>query len=282
MAFLTEESATEIKLGANGAALLVLAKYRELTGSDEHNERMALLAEGIAFMQDGETGAFTHVLDSETLAVKNAFRVIYYDGEAVFGLMRLYGQDKNPRWLELARKAFERFLVSDEHLKAHDHWLSYAANEMYSHLPDERYLLFGLRNCMEYLDFILNRETTYPTLLELMMAAQKLILRAEKPGFSPLLEGVDLETFRKAMHYRAHYLLNGFFWPETAMFFKKPDRIENSFFIRHHAFRTRIDDTQHYLSGLAAYGAMLERDGSPWAAPEDARALGTRFSRVKS
>jgi hypothetical protein len=281
MAFLVEDSAGEIKLGANGAALLAYAKYQELTGDLRYSALMDLLAEGIAWLQNPDSGAFPHVLDSETLAVKEQFRIIYYDGEAVLGLLRRYGQERNPRWLRLAQHAFEYFLGSEKHRTAHDHWLSYAANEICSHVPDERYFRFGIDNCAQILDFILYRETTYPTLLELSMAAQKLFLRAEKLGFSHLLNGIDMNTFMQALHYRAHYLLNGFFWPEMSMFFQSPVTVEGSFFIRHHAFRTRIDDAQHYLSGLAAYGMMLENGDPAWAAPEDARSLGTRFNRMR-
>lgn len=247
----------EIKLGGNGVALVVVSRWVKLTGNREYLPFMEELAAGIEFMRSPETGAFVHVLNSSDLSVKAAQRVVYYDGEALFGLMQLYSVTKGERWLDLARSVFEVF-IRNEHWDNHDHWLSYAANEISEHLPEDRYFLFGLRNVGGYLNFILKRETTYPTLLELCMAAEKMIRRLEAmPEKRHLLEEIDLPKFRLASKRRAEYLLNGYFWEEMAMFFQRPERIVDSFFIRHHRFRVRIDDVAHYLCGLAAYAGLF-------------------------
>ncbi len=265
-AFLVDEGG-EIKLGGSAVAVLALAKHKALTGSGAHDALMARLGAGMLRMQRDD-GSFVHVLHHPALAVKQPFRIIYYDGEAAFALMRLHEASGEARWLAAVERAFAHFLRAG-HAAAHDHWLGYAADALTRVRPAADYVRFGIDNVRDHLDFVAERITTFPTLLELMCAAERMVARIGRDAaLRPLLTGLNLPKFYAAMHARAAYLLNGHFWPELAMHFANPARIRGSFFIRHHGFRVRIDDVEHYLSGLIAYRRhLLERDGGEAGGP---------------
>lgn len=251
------EDRKQFKIGANGIMILALARWSELQHTKKYIPLMQSFARGIFSMQKPD-GSFIHVLNSEDYTVKDEFRTPYYDGEAVFGLLHLYDMTKDPELLEHAEKAFEWFIAND-HWKNYDHWLSYATNELTKYKPEEKYFEFGLNNCLPYLFFIRDRDTYWPTLLELIMAAYKMLRRMESmPEMAKLLKRVDWAAFHEALNVRAERLLNGYFFPEMAMYFQNPERIVGGFCIRHHAFRVRIDDVQHYLSGFIAYSKYLE------------------------
>lgn len=281
IAYVIEQNG-EIKLGANAVAILAIVKYTQVFKDNKYLSLAEKLATGIVAMQK-DNGQFVHVLNAKDLSVKQENRIIYYDGEAAFALMRLYGVTQDERWLNCVIKAFDYFIEA-RHDSAHDHWLSYCSNELVKYLPERKYFEFAVNNIKGYTNFIKNRITTFPTLLELSMAFHKMLLTLDDyPQFYDVLEEFDIQDFYQALHARANYLMNGYFFPEVAMYFKAPNTIKHGFFIRHHAFRVRIDDVEHYLSGLVAYCEFIKHSVYPKVATTSYRApivLGNHYGHV--
>lgn len=249
----------EIKLGSNATAILAIAKYIEVTGDKEHLTVAQDLARGILDMRLPDN-SFIHVLQYPGFSIKELNRIIYYEGEAIFALLRLYAIDKQEEWLEASKISFDYFIAND-YWKHHDHWLSYAANELTLYDPADKYFLFGMKNCQGRLHFIYHRETTFPTFLELTMAAYKMIQRMKELNKTDLLEHIDESYLIETIDRRAEFQRVGFFYPEQAMYMKQPNLILHGFFIRHHSFRVRIDDVEHYLSGYCQYYHDRIKDG---------------------
>lgn len=246
-----QEGEEEVKLGANATALFMLCKYQEVTGDDSYLVYAEDLANGIRAMVD-QHGETTHVLHYPSLEVKEKFRIVYYDGEAALGLLRLYQINQNPVLLDTVKLMFEHF-ISKNYDRYHDHWLSYCTNELTKICPEQKYFEFGLNNYLKHMDFIRNRKTAYATFLEMMMSAYKMVVRLKQQGYSQLFEQAKFEELKELIELRTEFQRNGFFYPEVAMYLAKPEQVLNAFYVRHDRLRTRIDDQEHNLSGYVAY-----------------------------
>lgn len=247
----------DLKLGAQAVVVLALAKYETLTGYDFYHEAMLNLLEGMHSFID-EEGRTRHVL-REDLSTKEKFRIIYYNGEALFAIMRAYPLTGDERWLKLGERLMDRY-VADNYERYHDHWLSYSVNELTQYLPKREYYEFGVKNALENLRFMEGRDTAYPTFLELLSAANKMFCRIEESAYAgELFSEEEYRRLREVTEKRAlHELRTGVMWPEYAIYFARPETIAHGFYARHDRTRMRIDDAEHFLSGLINYTWLLQ------------------------
>ena len=223
-----------------------------------YTEIACALGNGILSLLNPETGEFSHVLNMD-FSLKERYRTVYYDGEAAYALCRLYRLTKEEKWLFYAEKAVNHFLEAD-YTRYRDHWVAYAMNEITRYIHRDDYDTFALRNARVNLDFLYKRETTYHTFLELLMVTFETYERilTENPGL-PYLKEFDLPYFLRTIRVRADRMLNGFFFPEYAMYMRCPDKILGSFMVRHDGFRVRIDDVQHNIGGFYLYYKKYSR-----------------------
>ncbi|NMC28163.1 MAG: glycosyl hydrolase family 88 [Syntrophomonadaceae bacterium] len=252
-AYVIERKDNEVKLGANAVAIITLIDYMEEFHNDKYKGLVVKLGNGILKMQDAKTGKYYHVLNYPDFSRKEELRTVYYDGEATFALAKLYGYGRDEKYLMAARKAADYFIANDYTVYA-DHWIAYSMNEITKHAPEERYFEFALKNAQNNLDKIYNQETSYHTYLELLMATFELYDRVKRDNIQvKYLASFDETRFIATIYHRARHQLNGYLYPEYAMYLKNPARIVNTFCVRHDGYRIRIDDVQHFIGGYYAY-----------------------------
>ncbi|GAP71550.1 hypothetical protein SAMD00024442_14_11 [Candidatus Symbiothrix dinenymphae] len=260
-AFIEDAPAKELKLGANAVAIIALTDYMNVLKSDKYRDLIEKLGNGILSLLDTKTGKYYHVLNykkegTADFSRKEEFRIVYYDGEATFALMRLYENLHDAQWLTAAKSAVENFIANDytQHV---DHWVAYSMNEITKYVSDERYFEFALRNADVNLETIYKRETSFHTYLELLMGAFEVYDRIIEQGIAvKYLDTFDAKRLLETIFHRADFMLNGYFYPEYAIYMKNPNRIMNTFFVRHHDYRVRIDDVEHFVSGYYNYARL--------------------------
>ena len=251
-AFVLQTSRTEIQLGGNALAVLAACAYDETFGEDRYGDTAEALGRGILRMWDPETG-FVHSLSYPSLAVKEKFLIIYYDGEASFALSKLCAATGDAFWREAACEVMDYFIAND-YAQFGDHWISYAVNELTKLEPRPEYYDFGLENLSLHMEDISRYRYTNHTSGEFLAAGLELWRRAcaeETPP--PGLSRFRGDRLEEILRERMEFMLTGFMWPETAMFFPDPVAVAGSFFVREDAFRIRIDDVQHYLGAYCLY-----------------------------
>lgn len=259
----------EISLGSCAECLLGLLRYSEATGSQRWLTLLEQMGAGIVWLQESTTGRFNHVVHASNLALKAASQIVPRDGEAVYALLRLYAFSGDSRWLHSAENAFEHFCETDR-WTTHEAWLSACVNELTRWRPKEKYFQFGLQNTFDLLDIVLECKTTAPALLELMLAGQKLLERLDRePALRHLMQDLDRAKVDRALAHRAHCQLNSFFWPEIAMYFEQPARVEGAFFSRQRGFQVDIGDIGQGLSGLLGYRRWLVGAGAVKSATQE-------------
>lgn len=251
-AFVRESGINAVNIGGGGLAAIAVSSYKEVFDTDRHDKLLSALGGGILAMSDPETGKFWHRW-SDTFIPADEFISIYYEGEAAFALCKLYGVDQKAEYLDMAKRAADRF-IEEDYAKYRDHWVAYTMDELTKYAPEERYYEFALRNIQSNMGEIRSKDASYHTVTELLMAGYDTYSRIVSTGAQvKYLEKFDEKAMFDAMDHRLALGLSAFGMPETVMYFASPMEMYGCFFVRRDNFRARIDDTQHFIGGYAQY-----------------------------
>ena len=118
------------KLGGAGLALIALCGSHKISPERVPLKDLQALGRFILFMQR-EDGSF-HSKYIESAGYDTEFHSLYYPGEAMLGLTKLYEVDKDPRWLAAALRSAEQLVTSREGVEKPpaDHWMMIAGSPL--------------------------------------------------------------------------------------------------------------------------------------------------------
>ncbi len=118
------------KLGGAGLALIALCGSYDIAPDNASLKDLQALGRFILFMQK-EDGSF-HSKFIESTGYDTEFNSLYYPGEAMLALTKLYEIDKDPRWLAAALRTAEQLVTSrkDVARPPADHWMMLAGSPL--------------------------------------------------------------------------------------------------------------------------------------------------------
>lgn len=139
-----------IKLGGVGLGLVMLSQYAEGTGDKTTYLEQARGFGRFLVSQQKKDGEFFYFAALEVgKPFENEYSA-YYPGEAILGLVRLYGWDPDPLWLATAERG-ANWLIDvrdkgkpDKNLE-NDHWLMIALSYLHAATGKDAYLQHSLR-----------------------------------------------------------------------------------------------------------------------------------------
>lgn len=262
LAFLPQDG--EITLENNALALIALADCMEASGETAYLPACQGLGAGILSLLDTDAGTFTHVLDAETLTRKEAFRSADWDGMGITALSRLYGLTEDPLWLWAAELAMDH-IIAEDYTQHESPWTSYAVDALTKYEQERaEYFSFGLKNAQRSLPGIYRAETTCPEGLELLMASYESRRQMLEAGFSA--DGFALETVVETISARTQRQLDGYIFPEYAMYLENPEQSLGAFLTREEGLRIDPAQVCRNIYGYAMYADnydALKEDGLP-------------------
>ena len=275
----------QVDLGSASLTLVAIAEYQRATGDARYESWARRLANFILSMQK-PNGDFSHLYAPAAARRDETTKLLYYSGEAVFGLAKLLAVPNlapDPRWAPALDRGLD-YLTGEQyqHLAGQfffleDHWTCMAADFGWERLPDadrRRYARF----CDQFTAFL--RRTQFGP-GEAVVEAQPDFAGAY--GFSPFLPphatpvGSRLETTLSAYNMDrrlnlppsvtnatreqilagARFLLAHQIRDDAAWLMPNPEAARGGLLMSDVARYVRIDFVQHSCSAMLRAADLL-------------------------
>jgi len=241
----------EITLEDSALALIALADCAEASGNMAYLPACQALGAGFLSRLNSETGTFTHVLNASDLSKKEAFRAADWDSMGVAALCRLYEMTEDSLWLWAADRVMDR-IAAEEPDSYGNLWTAYALREMTEHVQDRAdYFVLALKNVQGGLAAVYGAQGTEPAGLEMLMVSYETYCKMQEAGYSS--DGFSPELLREVITARANRQLDGYLFPEFAMYFPEPQSVLGAFTTRENGLSIASDEMCRNVGGYYLY-----------------------------
>ena len=178
--------------------------------------------------------------------------------KSAYALACAFTYTKDGQFLEAAKAAVDNFIARN-YIRFCDRWVAYALFEITKHLPEPQYYDFALKNADKNLKAIRGFVTVWHNSFELLMTAWQTYQRALKNNIdSDCIRNYNPAYFAQTIYRRAGRMLNGFFYPEVAMYMKAPEKALGAFMMRQLDFLVRADDICSFVTGFLSYAGCYD------------------------
>lgn len=277
------------KLGGVGLGLCMMVEMEKANPGFVDMDVVLGMARHIEHNQK-EDGSFDSFYDYGKGLKDPKRKSIYYSGEALLGLVRLYELTGDPHWLDVAEKGAD-YLVNKRWVALGlriyippDAWLIQALEELDRFRPDDRRAEYA---------FAIGRSIARNKLMDPATAPPDL-LGADLSGISGLPNAATAGAFGEALSaaarlehrrrpgettfltyamHNARFQLRHQFVEANSWFLPNPARAYGGFRVKVDDSEIRNDYVQHNLSGLFGLLDLLDEDAPDigWVVPEDRR-----------
>ncbi|MEM7355297.1 MAG: hypothetical protein AAF657_31085 [Acidobacteriota bacterium] len=264
----------EAKLGGAALAILAIVEHHLASGEADFDrspfaERARRLARFLVFQQEADGHFFSKYFYGKPDPVP--FESIYYPGEAILALARLYRLDPQPEWLATSQRGADWLIGTRDADKAvadlpHDHWLLMGLDELDQLTGEPHYTQHAAKIAQAIVDaqrtggepadwvgsfYTPPRSTPTATRAEGLVAMHHLARRHD----------LDTTPFLTALERMATFQRRCQLTPENVLYLPRPDRALGGFRRSLTNWEVRIDYVQHNLSALLGLREIL-LDGS--------------------
>ncbi|WP_298020872.1 hypothetical protein [uncultured Dysosmobacter sp.] len=247
----------EITLEDSALSIIALADCAGASENMAYLPACQALGSGILSLLDSSTGTFTHVLDASDLSRKEQFRSAQWDGMGVTALCRLYGMTEDPLWLWAAQQVLDRMLTK-EPAQYGDLWTACAVREITKYVQDRTdYFTFALKNLQGGLAAIYSAQGTEPAGLEMLMISYETYHKMLDAGYS--IDGFAPELLLEVISTRVQRQLDGYLFPEFAMYFAQPQKVLGAFMTREDGLCISSDGICRNIASYYLYSANYDR-----------------------